>query len=287
MEHWYLKQGDLVTGPFPLTMLERYVVLGHVAEDDLLSQDRLHWDHAWHSPVYQAIAESTAASGAFIRAAERQAPRDTDAPGAVSASASADRVGEPQPPEAAELLRRRELSNRVWASLKKPDPKNGAVWSVIVAAVGSIIAASVLMTPMRPTASDCELAPKPGINWQFCSLPNVDLRHSDLRGANAASAQFDSGDLAGADLSDVDLSYADLKQANFELVDLMRSRLVGADLRGANLRHANLRAADLSFADLRGTTLDGADLSGAQLSNAIWLDGTRCKRTSVGQCHPN
>ncbi len=54
---------------------------------------------------------------------------------------------------------------------------------------------------------------------------------------------------------------------------------MNADLSGANLIEAFLANANLSNADL-----SGVDFSGADLSLAIWTDGTKCEKKSIGEC---
>ena len=55
--------------------------------------------------------------------------------------------------------------------------------------------------------------------------------------------------------------------------------LEGADLEMADLKDANLKGSDLGMANLIG-----ASLRSARLEGAIWIDGSKCKKGSIGKC---
>jgi len=40
----------------------------------------------------------------------------------------------------------------------------------------------------------------------------------------------------------------------------------------------------MNDASLRGANLTNTRLTGARMDNASWLDGTKCKEGSVGEC---
>lgn len=279
---WYLKRGEATTGPFPIAVLERNIVLGRVAPDDLVSQDREHWVIVSQAPEFELIAASPPAVRDLGDADERQGERRHAAAG--GAAAGSRRTRERRREEPAELIRRRALSTRVWRGLSKRRPDNKMFWVSLASVIVIVVCLGIAGTPERLQPGDCAADPAPGVDWESCSKPAADLRRANLQSAIVRNADLESSDLAGADLSGADLAYADLRQVNFELADLATARLTGANLREANFAHANLRSADLQFADLRSARFDGTELSDAKLGNAIWFNGKRCARGSIGAC---
>jgi uncharacterized protein YjbI with pentapeptide repeats len=91
-------------------------------------------------------------------------------------------------------------------------------------------------------------------------------------------------DLSGAQLSGAELSNTSLTNANLSNANLSRANLSGSFLMNANLSGANLADAFLANANLSNANLTGADFSGADLSGAIWTDGTKCEKKSIGEC---
>lgn len=68
--------------------------------------------------------------------------------------------------------------------------------------------------------------------------------------------------------------------------DLSHADLSGADLRGTDLSQANLESANLRGADLSGANLSQSRLDSADLGRAIWIDGSLCADSSMGECEP-
>ena len=99
----------------------------------------------------------------------------------------------------------------------------------------------------------------PGID-----LSNRDLRHIDLHGANLKHADLRGADLYGADLSGANLCCAKVSGANFTAADLSQ--------------------ANLSYIDFRGVALIEVTLTQAFFEHAIWTNGKRCGKGSIGKC---
>ena len=281
---WYLQIEGTVTGPFPTAVMERDIVLGRIALDALVSHNCDHWAAIAQTHEFQSVATFAGRARGFAQADERQGERRHGDASASSSGPKRVRGSDRRRVESPDIVRRRDISNRVWQSLRKSTPNNGFVWSAFSVLILIVAVAGFVTTPVAVVVGDCTSGPHPGVNWDSCTRLPADLRHADLRGAVARGAQLSSSDLAGAKLAGADFAYADLRQVNFELADLVGSRLIGADLRKANFSYANLRSADLQFADLRGARLDGADLSDTLLGEAIWTTGEICRRGSIGGC---
>ena len=104
--------------------------------------------------------------------------------------------------------------------------------------------------------------------------PLADLQYHDLRHRN----------LRNADLHGANLSYADLRNADLYGADLSGANLCCARVKGANFTAADLSRANLSYVDLRGMALIEVTLTQTLFEHAIWTNGKRCGKGSVGKC---
>lgn len=104
----------------------------------------------------------------------------------------------------------------------------------------------------------------PNANLEKADLRNKDLRYKDLHGANLRAADLRGADLYGANLSGANLCCAKVKGTNFTSSDLTQ--------------------ANLSYIDFRGVMLIEVTLTKAFFENAIWTNGKRCKKGSIGKC---
>lgn len=108
-----------------------------------------------------------------------------------------------------------------------------------------------------------------GKTFKFSKLNDAILTAARLKESN-----FEGSDFQGAILRAADLSKAHLGEANFKLAKLQDANLDGSHLINANFERANLK----------GASLDEAVLLGANFEGAIWLDGEKCARGSIGRC---
>ncbi|QBQ53498.1 pentapeptide repeat-containing protein [Nitrosococcus wardiae] len=131
---------------------------------------------------------------------------------------------------------------------------------------------------------NCDMPPRPGVDWSNCLLSGRVLVAANLNGANLLNSSLKGADLSQASLNSAVLTYANLAFANLRHVDLSDAMLRSANLCNADLSHARLDYADLSYADLSGAHLDGASLQGAKLDYAIWPDRRECAPKSIGFC---
>jgi uncharacterized protein YjbI with pentapeptide repeats len=105
---------------------------------------------------------------------------------------------------------------------------------------------------------------QPGANLQEIDLRDKNLRFVDLHGANLRGADLRGADLYGANLSGTNLCCARVE--------------------GANFTASNLTQANLSYIDFRGVALIEVTLTGAFFEHAIWTNGRRCEKGSIGKC---
>jgi hypothetical protein len=174
------------------------------------------------------------------------------------------------------------------AAERRTDRRKALVALVVVAVViGTAVTAALrFRSPVAQTAAGCVATPGPGANLARCALDGLSAPGGDLTGAILNNASLAGARLDRARLGGADLRYANLAAAKLGYARLAGAKLVGGNLRAADLAYADLKGADLSHADLTGATLGGAELGGARLDSAIWVDGRRCARESVGGCVP-
>jgi hypothetical protein len=263
---WYVKRADGAAGPYPAAQIKRAVCLGRLGPNDLLSEDAEHWRPLRDFPVFHDPAQPPASERQKILADERVAERrhlkrDPNAP-------EARRGPDRRKPESQEVLAARAQRNQIYESVKPhADRSRPVILATVLALIALVGAAAWLSRPgagNRAAAVDCMAPVGPGVHWDGCNLAGKNLEAADLRNAQ--------------------LAYADLSVANLVYGNLDGARLTGITARGADLRFARLTNADLSHADLRDANLRGADLTGTRLGGALWMDGSRCAKNSVGAC---
>ncbi len=88
--------------------------------------------------------------------------------------------------------------------------------------------------------------------------------------------------LENAKLSNSNMRGCDLRYTNLQFAILRKTKLENAKLDYANFNHANLQGANLKNASTHQATFVNANLE-----NAIWTNGIRCKKGSIGSCNFN
>lgn len=249
-------------GPFPESLICRFLILGRLGEQDEVSQDGHHWTLAEDVPeLAEGIRklmplpdksddpewDEERAKAVLRWLDDRKSPDPRGQDGAPPA-APQPRTGKDrrQQPETVEQYVYREWRGEFERWLRQHHERYRWVWLSLALAVVVIMLCVIFYRPVNPIkvglqlhASNCEAPPARGVNWSGCIKDDMLLVGADLHGAE----------------------------------------LVGTRLNRANLRQADLRRANLAQAQLAG-----ADLSGAQLEGAIWTDGRICAAASVGHC---
>lgn len=262
---WYVRRGERTQGPFPETLVCRYIALGRVVDQDELSPDGVSWQRLEELPELRQIADAlvqaqTKSSAGDVdwheervKAAKRwMDDRKSPDPRKVAAEAAGvvqeRRAGSDrrEAPEAVENLAYRESRAGFESWMRSRRQHYGIAIALILVLLAGVLAAALLVQPVHPIKvglnlhpADCTRAAGKGVNWSRCSKEGELLVGADLRVAE----------------------------------------LVGTNLTGANLKYADLTQANLAQANLAG-----ADLTGARLGGAIWVDGRACAAESIGAC---
>lgn len=292
---WYTRQAGKVSGPFPIGLIRRFVLLDRLSVNDEVSPDKEFWQAIRNVPeVIPEEMRGLKTEEDRMRLKLAQIHEDD--------RGSERKLGESKPflgrripeerhsPEMEEILARRKARNQAERETKAR--KNNLfstlfLVTLLTLLIGGVFYASTLIPEKEIQKVQCDAPAVPGVNWSYCKKEglvfinkNFDgsiLNTTDMRGSNFRGTSFRKGDLSYVILTSSDLSYTDFQQAV----------LVGASLRSTDLSYSRLNGADMSYANLRNANLVGASLEGAKLGNAIWVDGTVCAEGSVGSCAPS
>jgi len=281
-DRWYIKQGESVQGPFPNQLIGRYLVLGRINLDTLVSLDKEHWAAVKNYPamVPDVVKEAGTEAGdrALMLARIREDERS-------SRSAGVDKYEERREDEEAVMQLHRQVRDDMLQRYNAQPKKNYLYISLFVLAL--LVAAGLYLAARNNNdmrLADCAGAASPGINWSGCNKQGEVLRGRNLSHANLRSAKLNSIDFSSSLLTAADMAYADLSQASLQSAQLQQANLKGANLRQADLQQADLSGANLSYAELVGARLQGADLSQAIFDYTTWVNGEQCLPGSVGAC---
>ncbi len=284
---WWVRRDGRVRGPFVTGLVRRHVLLGRIRPDDEVSHDRETWVRVAEVPelVPEELRDPGPEAERLLRArlrADERSGLDRRGDGAAGGRrAGRDR----RAPEPEVLAAARRERTRTLEARRAARPRYRVQAALTGALVALVLVGLARLAP-RPAApaADCGAPPTPGVDWTGCLLEGVSLAGAELAGARLREARLAGARFAGADLRGADLAFADLTGADLRGARLAGARLTGARLRGARLEAADLRGARLDYADLLGAELGGADLGEAVLDEAVWTDGTRCRRGSRGAC---
>jgi uncharacterized protein YjbI with pentapeptide repeats len=314
-QHWYMRRGDEVRGPFPAGQVSRYILLGRIRESDEISTDQINWQPVSHVPVlipeemkhdpndqeaYERLMVARMREDERSAGDRRERAEDID-----EATKNRRSNQERRAHEDDVMLRHREVKTKVYQATQ-PQRQSNVVRGLIAASIlVAVISAAWQFQPWQPVEeADCTAAPGPRVNWNNCQMEGVQLVAADLRGVRLRNATLIGADLRGTQLGAADLAYANLANGKLSTAMLEQAELIGANLRhtdlsrtaldhanlaysilrDSNLSGANLQGANLSHADLNGASIEGANLEGARLDQAIWVDGRICGPNSVGRC---
>ena len=260
---WYWKQGGKVTGPFPSGLLQKYIILGRVRPDDLMSQDKQIWQRA--ATIRDLIPD-------VVR--HKSDPNYEER--LESARRWADDRGDDRDSNGDKRKRNTHLGIKVlgW---------KGILLVIILAGIG--IWAAFRFTPEKLFMEiDCASKPAVAVVYDGC-----DLRGKNFSGKNLSQASFRNANLVGADFSNANLTqslmqYSDLSRANLSQAKFKKANLTATKLAGATLFRTNFSDANLSFADLTRAKAKRIRLKRTKLAKTIWFNGQVCAEQSIDKC---
>jgi uncharacterized protein YjbI with pentapeptide repeats len=146
----------------------------------------------------------------------------------------------------------------------------------------------------------CDDAPTDGVDYSNCQfsegqdLSRAYIPNSNLSFISFIKVTFDKGVMMNSTLANgnfvessfirTNLYEANLEGGIFEKANFSSANLTRVNFKGASLIEANFINSNLFEADLTGANILNANFEGANLNNTIWVDGTKCGLSSIGEC---
>ncbi len=291
---WYFRVGTEIKGPYPLLMIQRFIILGRLDMKDQISSDRVHWHAIANMPevIPEVLKQEDSPEKQErlmrlrMKYDERVRERRQGGEGVEDERRSGKGRRAPEPPE---LVAHREHFRRVLDMRPRRPSRLLSMLTVLLVFTALVGGGAYLLLGLEQQREveaqpDCRAAPAPGVNWRGCKAEGRQAAGKDLSRAILDNGDFRHADFHDSRLPGANLAYANLTAADLRNADLRSARLTGADLRRADLRNTRLDGADLSYANLAGARLNGASLKGARLHKTIWHDGRVCAPGSIGTC---
>lgn len=287
---WYIRRDGVVTGPFPVKLIERYTVLGRVNAATELSADNVHWAVFAEWPEWVAYIED------FKSQDESEEHREALRRWEDERGGYDRRKG--MPSNIASDQRRsddrrddedyQEIEKRQQRSQRKRPAKMYSLRAAAIPIFAVMMFIGFYLALYKPSATqdpvDCSVAATEGVNWSYCDkqnqdLQNVSLRHSSLKSSNLTGARFIEVDVSASDTSFSLFTRTRISDSSFS-----GSRMVGVSFRNALIENVKFLESDLTYADFSNAEFVNVDFSGARLDHAIWTDRRRCAANSIGVC---
>ncbi len=288
----YTRNGNEVKGPFTVGMVQRFVLIGRLRQDDEVSNDKTSWTRVKNTPA--VIPEEMRNNHneedqqrllqARLREDERlKDRRRSELDEFQGRRSKVDR----RQHEDMNIRAHREMKSKVQGNYDSTRKNIMPVRMASLFLVGLVILAAYVYlesNKLNPNAPDCNSLPGPGVNWSHCQMEGVQLADNDLQAALFNNTNLTAANFSRAQLGNADLAYANLGLAVLKGASLPKASLKGTNLRNADLRGTDFSQSDLSYADLRNADIEGAIFEGAVLYKTIWIDGNICLADSIGRC---
>ena len=232
---WYTRNENGVKGPFTIGMVQRFVLIGRLKQDDEVSQDKDTWRLVRNTP-------------AVIPDEMRDVRSDEDHQRLLQARLREDeRLKDRRRAELGEFQGRRnkqdrrqieDINIRVHREMKSQTQANYVVEkkNAIPVTLSALLLIGLMIVgifvymesaKLNHHSPDCNSLPGPAVNWSHCQMEGVQLSGKDLQGA-----MFNNTNLTAANLANTRLVKADLAYSNLGLAVLLE-----ADLQHASLKY--------------------------------------------------
>ncbi|MBL1293589.1 MAG: pentapeptide repeat-containing protein [Thiotrichales bacterium] len=287
---WYIRREGVVSGPFPVRLIERYTVLGRVNAATELSVDNVHWAFFAELPEWVAYIEGFKSQNdseehmeALRRWEDERGGYDRRRGTPTNIASDQRNSGDRRDDEEYEQIEKRQQRSQ-----RKPNARMYSLKVVAIPIFAVMMFIGFYLVLYKPPAIqdpiDCSIGAAEGVNWSYCNLQNIDLqnvslRHSDLKSSNLTGARFIAVDVSASDLSFSLLTRTRISDSSFS-----SSRMIGVSFRNSLINNVKFIDSDLTYADFSNAEFINVDFSGARLDHAIWIDRRRCAANSIGIC---
>lgn len=277
---WYIRNlpDNEVKGPFPAGQISQEVLLGRHKLDDEVSQDQEVWIKLGEVPEILPAILTENSDDPEIQERLAAARRWADERRGLNV-----RTSDNHRDKNSEI-------KRLQALMTNDQSKNNRLMSFVQVGIVLIVMFTIIFlafeySPEKKLVINCSSVVAQKTVFDGCDLSAINLTHRNLMTASFMNAHLYKANLDGANLFKANFKYAYLYSASMHKTNLSQANLKGANLVEADLSGANLSSADLSYADLRRANISDTNFNNTDLSNAIWVDGTSCRKGSIGSCN--
>ncbi len=262
---WYWKRDGKVKGPFATGLIQKYIILGRVHPDDLMSQDKQTWRRA-----------------ATIRALIPEVYKHRNDENFAERLKAAKRWAEDRTEIRADMEDTIPRHHNTRLRIKTLGWKSILLWLLLMTVL--LAAFFVFMPKQQKVVVDCSLKLEAGGVFDNCVFKKNAPRSRDLTKISMKNAIMRGMNLSDTRLSHAQLHYSQMQGVNLSNARLDHAQLYGANLKGAILLNTDFSHADLSYADLSKARVKNINLKQARLSKTIWFNGQVCANGSLGRC---
>ncbi len=280
INNWFIRRKNgPAKGPFPSGQIEQYLLLGRFIISDEVSLDKVEWKKISSIPhlipeilisaKYDETAQQKLASKK--RWADERRGLNTVQPDEERRNAKS------KEPNRYDILgnatEKSKLSNSYWQIL------------LVIVIVGTIAFFSFQFMPDNVVSvANCGANPQPKTNWTHCQKVGVRLNKVDMTSALLNSAVLTGAVISNVNFSNANFSYTEMSLSKLNNVNYSNATLIGTIIQNSDLSNVSFVNGDLQYINLTGSRLHNINFSGANLSNAIWVDGRKCAKNSIGKC---
>ncbi len=280
INNWFIrrKHGP-IKGPFPSGQIEQYLLLGRFVISDEVSLDKVEWKKISSIPhlipeiLISARYDETAQQKLALKKRWADERRGLNMTRPDDERRNAEGKESNRHDKANYTIKKSKMINSYWQIF------------LVILAISIIALFSFKFTPDNVVSvANCGAKPKPKINWTHCQKAGVRLNKVDMTDAMFSSAILTGAVILNANFSDSNFSYVEMSLSKLNNVNYSDAVLIGTIIQNSDLSGVNFSNADLQYINLTGSRLRNINFSGANLSNAIWVDGRKCAKNSIGSC---
>lgn len=279
-KNWFIRRKNgPVKGPFPSGQIEQYLLLGRFVISDEVSLDKVDWTKI--SLIPQLIPEILIAAKNDEMAQQKLASKKRWAD---------ERRGLNNQKPQQERRNIETMESIRHDSKEKTIKKQKLIIAYLQIALVIFLISGVAYVSFRympenvVSVADCTTIPEPEVNWTHCQKVGLRLNNVDMHNALLNSTALTGAILSNINFSNSNFSYAELSISRLKNIDFSNASLVGAVLRNSDLFEVDFSNSDLQYINLTGAILRNIKFTKANLSNAIWVDGRKCAKNSIGEC---
>ena len=157
----------------------------------------------------------------------------------------------------------------------------GETYRFKVTATNAVGTSAYAVTRILTAGSeDCKAPASTNVNWAYCVMRELALKHTNLTGANLTGASINGADVNHTDFTDANLTDVDLQGTYGAVAKFTRANLTRANLTCGNAN--GTMCSDLLNANLTDANLTDAQLTGVSNLKTVTWTGATCPNKLKG-----